>query len=52
MTAIIEHDSGEFEVISYDDFCQRTNRQPKGQAKSMNVTNEVKLSVETVTLPM
>ncbi len=52
MTAIIEHDSGEFEVISYDDFCQRTNRQPKGQTKSMNVTNEVKLSVETVTLPM
>ncbi len=52
MTAILEHDNGDFEVISYDDFCQRTNRQPKGSIKSVSVTNEVKLSVENVTLPM
>lgn len=52
MTAILEHDNGEFEVISYADFCQRTNRQPKGAAKSVQVTNEAKLGVEIVTLPM
>lgn len=52
MTAIVEHDNGEFEVISYADFCQRTNRQPKGSAKSVQVTNEAKLGVEIVTLPM
>ena len=52
MTAILEHDNGDFEVISYDDFCQRTNRQPKGSIKSVSVINEVKLSVENVTLPM
>lgn len=52
MTAIIEHDNGEFEVISYDDFCQRTNRQPKGPAKSMMVTNEANLAVETISVPM
>lgn len=51
MTAILEYDNGDFEVISYDDFCARTNRQPKGGIKSVNVTNEVKLSVENVTLP-
>ena len=52
MTAILEHDNGDFEVISYDDFCQRKKRQPKGSIKSVSVTNEVKLSVENVTLPM
>ncbi|MCX6857954.1 MAG: UDP-2,3-diacylglucosamine diphosphatase [Verrucomicrobia bacterium] len=52
MTAILEHDNGDFEVISYDDFCARTNRQPKGGIKSVSVTNEVKLSVENVTLPV
>jgi UDP-2,3-diacylglucosamine pyrophosphatase LpxH len=52
MTAILEYDNGDFEVISYDDFCARTNRQPKGGIKSVSVTNEVKLSVESVTLPV
>ena len=52
MTAILEYDNGDFEVISYDDFCARTNRQPKGGIKSVDVTNEVKLSVETVVLPV
>jgi len=49
MTAILEYDNGDFEVISYDDFCERTNRQPKGGIKSVSVTNEVKLSVENAT---
>jgi hypothetical protein len=49
MTAILEYDNGDFEVISYDDFCARTNRQPKGGIKSVSVTNEVKLSVENAT---
>jgi UDP-2,3-diacylglucosamine pyrophosphatase LpxH len=52
MTAILEYDNGDFEVISYDDFCARTNRQPKGGIKSVSVTNEVKLSVENVTPPL
>ncbi len=52
MTAILEYDNGDFEVISYDDFCARTNRQPKGGIKSVHVTNEVKLSVENVIPPM
>jgi UDP-2,3-diacylglucosamine pyrophosphatase LpxH len=52
MTAILEYDNGDFEVISYDDFCARTNRQPKGRIKSVDVTNEVKLSVETVVVPV
>jgi hypothetical protein len=29
MTAIIEHLDGRFEVIHYDEFCQRTGREPK-----------------------
>ena len=29
MTAIIEHLDGRFEVIHYDDFCERTGREPK-----------------------
>lgn len=29
MTAIIEHLNGNFEVISYEDFCRRTHREPK-----------------------
>ena len=29
MTAIIEHFDGRFEVISYDEFCRRTHREPK-----------------------
>jgi UDP-2,3-diacylglucosamine pyrophosphatase LpxH len=52
MTAILEHDDGRFEVITYHDFCERTNRQPKGPAKSTPVTNEANFSVENVTLPM
>lgn len=40
MTAILEHYDGRFEVITYDDFCQRTHRQPKGDATSTPVVNE------------
>lgn len=52
LTAILEHDNGEFEVITYADFCQRTNRQPKGPTTGATVTNEANLSVENVTLPI
>jgi UDP-2,3-diacylglucosamine pyrophosphatase LpxH len=34
MTAIVEDFEGNFEVITYHDFCERTNRQPKGDATS------------------
>ena len=40
MTAIIEHLDGRFEVIHYDDFCQRTGREPK-EAMQTEVSAEV-----------
>ena len=46
MTAILEHHDGQFEVITYDDFCQRTNRQPKGDAVSTGVADQVKMPLE------
>lgn len=52
LTAILEHDNGEFEVITYDQFCERTNREPKGDAVVAEVDNEGKIGVENVTLPM
>jgi UDP-2,3-diacylglucosamine pyrophosphatase LpxH len=38
MTAILEHEDGRFEVVSYHDFCERTGREPKGTAKSTDVS--------------
>lgn len=52
LTAIIEHDNGEFEVITYDQFCERTNREPKGNAAVAEVDNDNKQSADKVTLPM
>ncbi len=52
LTAILEYDNGEFEVITYDQFCERTNREPKGNAAVAEVSNDAKLGVENVTLPM
>ncbi|TDU73170.1 UDP-2,3-diacylglucosamine pyrophosphatase LpxH [Prosthecobacter fusiformis] len=52
LTAILEYDNGEFEVITYDQFCERTNREPKGDAVVALVDQDVKLGVENVTLPM
>jgi UDP-2,3-diacylglucosamine pyrophosphatase LpxH len=52
LTAIMEYDNGEFEVITYDQFCQRTNREPKGDAVVAEVSNENTLGVENVTAPM
>lgn len=46
MTAILEHHDGRFEVITYDDFCQRTNRQPKGDAVSTPVVNEAAARIQ------
>lgn len=52
LTAILEHFDGTFEVITYDQFCQRTNRQPKGSATSVALPEQYKLGVESVTNPM
>lgn len=52
LTAILEYDNGEFEVITYDQFCERTNREPKGDAVVAEVSNDTQLGVENVTLPM
>ncbi|MEN3941844.1 UDP-2,3-diacylglucosamine diphosphatase [Prosthecobacter sp. SYSU 5D2] len=52
LTAIMEYDNGEFEVITYDQFCERTNREPKGDAVVAEVSNENILGVENVTVPM
>jgi hypothetical protein len=46
MTAILEHHDGHFEVVTYDDFCERTHRQPKGDAVSTGVPNQPKMPVE------
>lgn len=45
MTAILEHFDGRFEVITYDDFCERTNRQRKGDATSIPVLNQHQLEL-------
>jgi UDP-2,3-diacylglucosamine pyrophosphatase LpxH/glycosyltransferase involved in cell wall biosynthesis len=31
LTAVVEHEDGKFEVITYHEFCRRTNRNPKGR---------------------
>ena len=45
LTAIIEHYDGTFEVITYDEFCARTGREPKEALES-----ESKLSHDEATL--
>jgi UDP-2,3-diacylglucosamine pyrophosphatase LpxH len=52
LTAILEHDDGRFEVITYSQFCQRTNREPKGDTTPVAEVRPEKLGVETVTAPM
>lgn len=47
MTAILEHHDGSFEVITYDEFCQRTHRQRKGDAVSMGVKEQPKMPLES-----
>lgn len=37
LTAVVENLDRTFEVINYDDFCRRTNREPKGSAPSVAV---------------
>ena len=37
LTAVVENLDSTFEVINYDDFCRRTNREPKGSAPSVEV---------------
>jgi UDP-2,3-diacylglucosamine pyrophosphatase LpxH len=48
MTAILEHQDGSFEVVTYDDFCERTNRKPKGDAVSTGVENQPKMPLESL----
>lgn len=52
LTAILEHDDGRFEVITYGQFCERTNREPKGDVAAAGVVLLENLGVETVTGPM
>jgi UDP-2,3-diacylglucosamine pyrophosphatase LpxH len=52
LTAILEYDDGRFEVITYSQFCERTNREAKGGPALAGVNKPEKLSVETVTAPM
>ncbi|MCU0494937.1 MAG: UDP-2,3-diacylglucosamine diphosphatase [Serpentinimonas sp.] len=35
LTAVLENENGVFEVITYDDFCERTGRQRKGDTGSL-----------------
>ena len=52
LTAVLEHDDGRFEVITYQQFCERTNREPKGHAASEGVDLESFANPETVSGPM
>jgi UDP-2,3-diacylglucosamine pyrophosphatase LpxH len=40
LTAVVEHLDGRFEVITYDDFCRRSNRKPKGDAVCSGVADQ------------
>jgi len=46
MTGIIESHDGTFEVITYHDFCQRTNREPKGDATPVKEAAAEKIVLE------
>tara|TARA_R110002049_G_scaffold265915_2_gene442020 strand:+ start:634 stop:1536 length:903 start_codon:yes stop_codon:yes gene_type:complete len=48
LTAIVEDYDGNFEVISYDDFCERTNRNPKGEGSGSHVATELSTAVAKV----
>lgn len=52
LTAIVENLDGSFEVINYDTFCKRTNREPKGSVPSAEVANEAAFPAETSVNPM
>lgn len=52
LTAIVENLDGTFEVINYDTFCKRTNREPKGSVPSAEVANEAAFPPETSANPM
>lgn len=52
LTAVVENLDGTFEVINYDTFCKRTNREPKGDAISAVVANEAAFPPETSFNPM
>ncbi len=52
LTAIVENLDGTFEVINYDTFCKRTNREPKGSVPSAEVANEAAFPPETSVNPM
>jgi len=47
MTAIVEHLDRSFEVITYDDFCQRSNREPKGEIVGKGGEEELELDHDT-----
>ncbi|MDB6006321.1 MAG: metallophosphoesterase, partial [Prosthecobacter sp.] len=51
MTAIGEHLDGSFEIIGYLDFCQRTNRDPKGAVAEGEAEDEV-FPAESSPIPM
>lgn len=46
MTGIIEGFDGTFEVITYHDFCSRTNREPKGDAVPVSEVKAEKIVLE------
>lgn len=52
LTAVVENLDGSFEVLNYDTFCKRTNREPKGDVPSAEVANEAAFPTETCANPM
>ncbi len=52
LTAAVENLDGSFEIISYDDFCRRTHREPKGSAASVEVADQHKFALESPAGPL
>lgn len=52
LTAAVEHLDGSFEIIGYDDFCRRTQREPKGAAASVAVVEQHKFALESPPGPL
>ena len=52
MTAAVENLDGTFEIISYTDFCRRTNRDPKGAADVAEIIEPPASASESSAIPM
>jgi hypothetical protein len=52
LTAVVENHDGSFEVINYETFCRRTNREPKGEVPAAVAPKARTPAVESSANPM